>query len=366
MPKRGENIYKRKDNRWEGRYYAMQPDGSRKQLSVYASSYAAVKEKLLICREQAARSRAHLPQCRLTFADVLQTWLAGRENCIKLSSYQHYLNIINTHLLPVWGKCLLNKLTAKNLSGFISQKRQYLAAKTVADILAVVKSAVKMALKEYNLPNAAMILELKAPAGRRKAIETFNENEIKILSEKIWRNQQPINVAVMLALNCGLRLGEVCALQWSDIDFVGQTLSIKRNVQRLTLAGRSQLLVQTPKSDCSVRTIPLTAEILLLLQNLPKPHGEFVFNGRKPLEPRTLQYRFAALLQSCGIRRRNFHTLRHTFASRYIEIGADVKSLSEILGHAGVNITMQLYVHPSLQQKRINMERINSLRNFYA
>ena len=119
-----------------------------------------------------------------------------------------------------------------------------------------------------------------------------------------------------------------------------------------------------PKTEAGKRTVPLTAEIILMLQNRQRKHKqEYVFGSNKPLEPRTLQYRFAALLKKCNISRRNFHSLRHTFASRFVALGGDVKSLSEILGHANVRTTMQLYVHPSLEQKRADMELVNTMRD---
>ena len=141
-------------------------------------------------------------------------------------------------------------------------------------------------------------------------------------------------------------------------------LTISHTVQRVTQNGKSVLLLQSPKTEAGKRTIPLTAEIILMLQRRRKEHSrEYVFGTDNPLEPRTLQYRFTALLQKCNIRRRNFHSLRHTFASRFVALGGDVKSLSEILGHANVRTTMQLYVHPSLEQKRADMELVNTMRD---
>lgn len=363
MPKRGENIYKRKDNRWEGRYYAYQPDGTRKQFSVYAKSYGEVKRKLVICKEEAQKNAIHLPYCKMTAEKLFLLWLASKQNIVKASSYYHYKNIINVHLLPEFGRMTLGQLTAKKLSVFLLQKYKSLAIKTVNDILAVIKAAVKMAAREYYLPQAAQIADLKAPAVKQKRIEPFNRQEIKCISNKVLADVNQQNLAIMLALNCGLRLGEVCALKWQDIDFTAQTLAVRRNVQRLTIDGKSQLLIQTPKSASSMRIIPLTAELITLLRNWQeKSCGDYVFACTKPLEPRTLQYHFSSLLKKLAIRQRNFHTLRHTFASVYIEAGGDVKSLSEILGHAKVSITMQLYVHPSMAQKRTNMETVNFLK----
>lgn len=242
-----------------------------------------------------------------------------------------------------------------------------LAPKTIADILVVVKAVVKTAAALYNLPQAAAILELKAPVCQQKNVENFTDYEVKVICQAILKKPVKNNIAVLLALSCGLRLGEVCALRWQDIDFNAQLLTIRQNVQRVTIEGKSQLLLQTPKSESSRRTVPLTAEIILLLKHLQKEaKGEYVFNGSKPLEPRTLQYHFAAMLKKCNIGSRNFHTLRHTFASRCVAAGADVKTLSELLGHSKVNITMQLYVHPTMEQKRANMESVNILRELCA
>ena len=378
MSKRGENIYKRKDNRWEGRYYIIRPDGTKKSISVYAQSYTETKNKLLIGKEQARQNTANLPKCRLTVQELLLNWLAAKQNTLKLSSYLHYEKLIKNQLLPELGKLPLDKLTVKNLSAFMLQKQQAgrldkqggLSGKTITDMLTIIKSAVKMAAVEYNLPQAAAIADIKSPSVKQKSIDTFTDYEIALICRNILQTPTVANLAVLLSLNTGLRLGEVCALRWEDIDWQEQTLSVRRNVQRMTLNGKSQLLIQSPKSESSRRTIPLTAEILLLLQELKKSargeQNEYVFGGNKPLEPRTLQYNFAVLLKKCGIRQRNFHTLRHTFATRFVAAGADIKSLSEILGHAKVNITMQLYVHPTMAQKRQNMEAVNILRGLCA
>ena len=219
-----------------------------------------------------------------------------------------------------------------------------------------------MIMVDYSLANSVAILEIKAPSFKQKQIETFNDYELQVISKYILRKFSLANAAILLCLNTGLRLGEVCALRWTDIDINAQTLTIKQSVQRITQNGKSQLLLQTPKSETSKRTIPLTAEILLMLKSLKKNNNkEYVFGVSAPLEPRTLQYRFVSLLKKCGIQQRNFHVLRHTFASRYVAAGADIKSLSEILGHSNVRITMQLYVHPTLEQKRSYMENISIL-----
>ncbi len=370
MSKRGENIYKMKDGRWEGRYKTVKPDGKIKYISVYAKSYMAVKEKLQICKRDSINYNSDLPECKLTVENLLQLWLENHKSNIKVSSYLRYQQLIRQHLLPDLGNLPLQKLTAKKLSAFLKQKKLSgrldnkggLSAKTISDILVIIKSAVKMITVDYSLANSVAILEIKAPSFKQKQIETFNDYELQVISKYILRKFSLANAAILLCLNTGLRLGEVCALRWTDIDINAQTLTIKQSVQRITQNGKSQLLLQTPKSETSKRTIPLTAEILLMLKSLKKNNNkEYVFGVSAPLEPRTLQYRFVSLLKKCGIQQRNFHVLRHTFASRYVAAGADIKSLSEILGHSNVRITMQLYVHPTLEQKRSYMENISIL-----
>lgn len=374
VSKRGENIYKRKDGRWEGRYLTYK-DGTKKYISIYSKTYAGVKEKLLIARQNAVLNpnTDKLPDCNLTAANLFAKWLREKALLIKPSSYIRYKGLLDTHLLPALGNYPINKLTVQKIAGFLQEKMRSgrldkkggLAAKTISDILCLIKSAVKMAVRDFNLPQAAAILAMRPPVPvRSRKPEILNENECISLSREIMQQQASEAAAILFCLNTGLRLGEVCALRWSDIDYDAKILTISQTVQRVTQNGKSVLLLQSPKTEAGKRTIPLTAEIILMLQNRQKKyHKEYVFGSHKPLEPRTLQYRFTSLLKKCNIRRRNFHTLRHTFASRFIALGGNVKSLSEILGHSNVRTTMQLYFHPSLEQKRADMELVNTMRD---
>ena len=175
-----------------------------------------------------------------------------------------------------------------------------------------------------------------------------------------------ITCAVMLALHAGLRVGEVCALRVCDIDYLAGTIQVCRSVQRITLNGKSQLLVQRPKSENSERIVPLHPELLLFLKKATTklPPDAYIMTGQtgQPMDPRTCQYQFTVLLKRCGIHHRGFHALRHTFATRYIENGADIKSISEMLGHADIKTTLKLYVHPSLESKRRCIQQINFLK----
>lgn len=370
MPKRGENIYKRRDGRWEGRYPKIDPvTGIARQASVYGKTYAEVKEKLLQHRQQTQPPNTAKPEeiPKLTVKDILLLWLADRQPRVKPSSFARYQTLVYKQLIPALGDIALKDLTAQKLSAFIEKKMSLdsngkLSSKTIADILSVLKSALKIAARQYYLPDLNSLFDVKAPVYRQRRIETFSDNETKLITRKVLQAPTIDNLAILLCLNTGLRLGELCALRWEDVDFREQTLTVRQNVQRLTQNGKSELVIQTPKSETSRRTIPLTAEILSLLRTHCS-QSAYVFGGTKPLEPRTMQYRFNSFLKKNDLKVRNFHALRHSFATRCIAMGADVKTLSEILGHSNIKTTMQLYVHPTMEQKRANMQLVSTLND---
>ena len=159
-----------------------------------------------------------------------------------------------------------------------------------------------------------------------------------------------------------MRLGEVCALRWSDINLVEGVLRVQRTVYRINYGKRTELVLQTPKSENSIRSIPLTAKMLSVLCRMKDKKDCYLLTGtERPLEPRTMQYRFRRFLEKNNLALRNYHVLRHSFATRCIEGGMDIKSLSEILGHANVQTTLQMYVHPSMATKRAAMEAVSML-----
>ena len=163
----------------------------------------------------------------------------------------------------------------------------------------------------------------------------------------------------------GMRLGELCSLKWADFDFGDRTVTVNRTVQRIMAEGyitKTVLMETAPKSESSKRTIPLTDEMIKLLK-MRREDGDYVFGGNKPLEPRTMQYRLKKILKEAGVDDRNFHILRHTFATNCVESGMDVKTLSMILGHFDVKITLNRYVHPTMDSRRKQMDR---LLDFYG
>ena len=367
MARKGENIYKRKDGRWEGRYIVgRKPNGQARYASVYGKGYQETKEKLE--KRKGDRFRA-LPRCQLTVKLMLEIWLPQRMADIKESTYQRYTLLIQMHILPYLGNVRINCLTAETLLTYIKELQKSgrldgrggLSPKTVNDVVCVLKSALKLVGRKYAVNGE--LFEVKAPSVHAKRVETLGARECAALSQSIQAKPDLNGAAYLLALNTGLRLGEVCGLKWSDISFGEQTLTVNRTVLRLKAGMRTQLTVQTPKTETSVREIPLTAPMLSFLARLRNGAAEdaYILTGKRvPMEPRTLQYRFQAFLRDQGMKRHHFHSLRHTFATRSIEKGVDAKTLSEMLGHRSVKTTLQLYVHPTMLHKRRIAEAVSS------
>lgn len=365
MPRRGENIYKRRDGRWEGRYIVgRKPDGRAIYRSVYGATYHAVREKLVLYREE--NRKRLLRGCTMTVKELLAVWLAESSH-LKPTSRERYRALIEQHIQPELGLHRVCDLTEDILNAFVEKKLKSgrldgkggLSPKTVNDICVVVKSALKLARRKFQYAGAE---EFHAPPVKQKPMEVLSEWETRRISAAVLRAPTLSNAAYLLCLETGIRLGEVCALRWSDVDFTGGLLHIRRTAYRINYGGRTELVIQSPKTDNSLRTIPLTAKMLSVLRSFRAGENDYLFTGsNKPMEPRTLQYRFQKFLKELGISPRNFHILRHSFATRCIDCGMDIKSLSEILGHANVQVTLQMYVHPSMDSKRSALEAASVL-----
>lgn len=380
MARHGENIRKRIDGRWEGRYKVLdESKGKYIYRSVYGSNYAQVREKLskaksgrdcpeAVKKEAAYDGPKHTAEnCgEVLFSHAAGAWLAEVSDKRKYSTYIKYDTIYRTHLADTIGSFELLPDTAFELREKIFD---HLSAGVASESLQ--KSIVCVANQILSFANQIYFTDMplleKPPAkARPKTSEPFSEAEQSGLFACIYRElENKFMIAILLCLYTGLRLGELCALQWKDIDFKDMNLTVNRTVQRIAVPGHTTktILVETdPKSEHSKRTIPLTAEVLEILTRL-KGSGPYVFGGKKPLEPRTMQYQFKKLLKETGIDYRNFHTLRHTFATNCVENGMDVKVLCELLGHSDVKISLNRYVHPTTDSKR---RQISSLSGFYG
>lgn len=364
MGRHGENIHKRKcDGRWEGRcLYCDAASGKNKYHYVYGNSYEEVKRKKeAFLNKGKPAGRENTKAAQSPFSQAAEAWLLYVKKERKWSTYTKYIASYRKHIAPSLGQVALHAVT----DTFVRQEilKEEWSDSVQKTVYCVLNGILAFAAEKYCLT----LPKLRRPAIQKpvKPPEAFRADEQSALFFVLHSHTDAYKAAVFLALHTGMRLGELCALKWRDVDEVQKTLHVCRTVQRLP-AERGlykTLLTETPpKSVCSIRDIPLSPQMLHVLKKCC-PAGDYVFGGKKPLEPRTMQYHFRKILAEAKIGKHNFHTLRHTFATNCVERGVDVKSLSEILGHSNVNITLNRYVHPTMDTKRKYMKDIE---NFYG
>lgn len=362
MAKRGSNIYKRKDGRFEGRVpVGYRDNGKIKYKSVYARTLSEVKEKMT--EVYSIKQNLNVSAIKLTVASAADQWLSSAKLRVKESSYANYENIVSKHILPILGGEYMSNLTTQKLNDFIHYKlnngklnsKGGLSAKSVRDIMTVYRSIETFAAREYGIRETHFTM----PKIEKKQTDVLNAFERKRLENYLLHNQNNTNISVLLCLFTGLRVGELCGLRWGDIDFENGILSVSRTVQRINKHGKSEVVIGSPKSKSSVRIVPVPDFLLAILKAKRKGDNFYIITGTcKPTEPRTMQNRFKSILKICGIRNVNFHLLRHTYATVCIENGFDPKTLSELLGHADASITLNRYVHSSMQMKKKYVSRL--------
>lgn len=380
MGRHGENIRKRKDGRWEGRYKVSGAgNGMHPYRSVYGYAYDEVKEKLSIARlgianpavKEGLTQKAMDNQKKdsgaviLSFSQIAGEWLEEIAEKRKYSTYVKYDSVYKVHIAETLGACQLSSSATAELQEKIFE---HLSEKSLSEslqksICCIVNQILDFANRKYLV--CVPSLENPPVKPKKKLVETLLKTEQARLLEHIYEKPDKFKTAVLLCLYTGLRLGELCALQWEDLDFRGRTLTVNRTVQRIAIQGgtRKTVLMETsPKSESSKRIIPLADGVMELLFQL-KGSQSYVFGKEKPLDPRTMQYQFKRILKTAEINDRNFHILRHTFATNCIENGMDIKVLSEILGHADVKITLNRYIHPTMDSKK---KQLGMLPAFYG
>lgn len=361
MGRRGESVFKRKDGRWEARYaLGKDNNGTVKYRSVYGKTYTEAKEK-----RKSAMQQEIAPKSENSFSDVITRWMLWKEADVKTSTMQKYRQCIDTHIQPFFGKTRCSAITPDMIEDFMNQKRKSgrldgnggLSQNTIRDMGALLQSLLLYANDKKMGVNAA--IHVKKPKPEKKAICVLKGYEQRSMDALLLSNPHNSNLAIYLALHTGLRIGEVCALRWGDIDFVEKQLRVSATITR---DSSGALMIGAPKSESSTRSIPITDKLAqLLLKEREGSSSEFIFTSPKTrtfLNPRTLQHRFGVFLKKHQFSKITFHALRHTFATRWIECGMDIKSLSEVLGHTSVQITLDLYVHSSDKLKRDAIEQI--------
>ncbi len=384
---RGENVFQRKDGRYEARYIkGRRADGRPLYGFCYGRTYEEAKGKADRAREEIGQAKKPEAGQRPDMACFCDRWLSANSARLKPSSRAKYRTDIENHIKPFFGEKLPGEILPEEIDGFTQSllTGKGLSPKTVRSILTLFHSILSYTGKRSGgkLPD----MEITYPKSFRKNTRVLDEKEESALVQLLAQEMDACKFGVYLALRTGMRIGEICALRWCDISFEAAAISVCHTALRLprgnacqadpdrpsAAAGddggvlalsRTELVIGTPKSESSLRLIPLMPDIATLCERFrPEEPKAFLLTGTdRCMDPRKLQRHLKKYLEECGIPEAHFHTLRHTFATRCVEAGFDVKTLSEILGHSNIGITMNLYVHPNLDLKRENMNRLKSL-----
>lgn len=307
----------------------------------------------------------------MTYKNWLEEWL---NNFIKISNkqrtFERYKNIISLHILPHLGDYNIEDLSPIILQKFISNLSQNgnkrtnkgLSSNYINGIVSIIQSSLKKAhilglVTDYNAD------KIKRPKLVEKQIVCFTICEQKKIEKHIANSHRQKLKGIILCLYTGLRIGELLALTWNDIDFAKNTLSVTKSCHDGYINSKHCVIIDTPKTQNSTRQIPLSKPLINLLKQLRKnTQSKYVIShNNKPILVRSYQRTFELLLKKLNIQHKGFHALRHTFATRALECGMDVKSLSEILGHKNTTITLNRYAHSLWEHKANMMDKLGKL-----
>ena len=361
MAKKGENIYLRKDGRWEGRYIkGRRPDGKPLFGYIYGKQYSEVKRRLILIKSELYQNPVSCVICGDgSFRDWGEYWLEVLTRPhVKPTTYAGYRRNAEKHIYPVLGTLKLSAVTAEDIQRAVDLMQQTLAATTLQGVCRLLKSILKAAL-DKNLISQNPYQGIRLPKARRRPPRVLTRTEQFRLEQKLSETGE---AEYLLCLYTGIRIGELCALRWEDVDFENRLLHINHAVQRIPNEDgrrKTHLILGTPKTEDSIREIPMPQFLSSILQEKWKlTQSAFLFSGPRGSykDPRTMQLRIVQLCQGLGIQGVHMHTLRHTFATRCLEKGIRYDVLCEFLGHSSPQITLRHYAHCTPEDKRQSID----------
>jgi integrase len=390
MPKKGIGIYQRKDGTWEGQHYVgIDPlTGKRKKVTCYGKTEKEAKEKLIAIKNE-IQTGVYIEKNKMTVKDWFTQWLdVYASPNVKQSTFVNYRLHINKRVIPILGGIKLSEVRVDTLQRFFNDQyergglkdKKPLSEKTIKNIYVMMHTAFKQAYQNGLILKNFVEL-VKIPKVKQKDMRVLSIEEHKNLFETIKTSNERWKSAILVAVSTGIRMGEVLGLQWQDIDETTMLMKIRRTLNRLpsrdTSVHKTEIVIGYPKSDKSVRDIPIHNFLMEFLSEYREKRevekiaaGDiydtrgFIFCNEigAPIEPRTMQDTFKRIIKKAEILDANFHSLRHTFATRAIEDNMEIKTLSEILGHADVSTTLNKYAHSLPDQKR---KMMTSMAKFY-
>lgn len=307
----------------------------------------------------------------MKFEIIALEWFENHRKYLKESTQAYYLFEIQNYILPEFGEIEIENLNEEMVQKTIykwqtegNKHGNIIKKSTISNIVMLIKQIIKYAIKKRLL--SPFELEISyIPEEQECKNKTFTDEEQNLIIEAVISDLSFRSFGILFSLNTGIRIGELCALHWSDIDYVQNTVMIQNTLQRVynrNTQPKSKIIIGRPKTIKSTRYIPLSEKLQIVIQKLPSINynGYILTNNSSFMEPRTFRRFYTNFLIKHNIQYLNFHCIRHSFATRLIENGADYKCVSELLGHTSINTTMNMYVHPNLKQKR------NCIELFYG
>ena len=297
---------------------------------------------------------------KLKFYILVEEWLENKKISIKESTYCNYIYVINKYITPTFENMLIEELQNYKFNDFVMELTEELSTKTVRDILCILKAILCYANEEYDCN--IKISKIKSPKLVQGNVTILSNKEKGRLENYCIRVNT--SMGILICLNTGIRIGELCALKWKNIDLDKKILYVNNTLQRVydKKQKKTKIIIDVPKTAKSIRQIPISNKLYEILKTIKNKYNDDNFfltgSSEKFIEPRNYQKYFKNVLRKCRIKSYKFHTLRHTFASNCIEVGMDVKSLSEMLGHSSVEITLNKYVHSNYKLQKKYLEKL--------
>lgn len=292
-----------------------------------------------------------------TIREIAAAWKEYKRPYVKQSTMAAYVLILENHVLPYFGDG--GSLHEQAVQAFVLQKLENgLSVKTVKDILIVLKMVMKFGVKNEWMTYYEWDIKYPTTSANKELEVLSVANHRKILNY-IQSHFTFTGLGIYISLSTGLRIGEICALKWSDINVTDGTITVSRTIERIYIIEgekkHTELVINTPKTKNSCREIPMSKELLAMIKPLKKVVNDNFYvltNNERPTEPRTYRNYYNGLMEKLEIPKLKYHGLRHSFATRCIEAGCDYKTVSVLLGHSNISTTLNLYVHPNMEQKK--------------
>lgn len=298
---------------------------------------------------------------KIRLYDLFEEWLNYKRTMVKESTYFNYNFVVNECLKKYFKNVNLEEVKNFDFYSIIDELKQKISRKTLRDRISILKSILRYAERKYDMDFKIDLIDV--PVTYNKEIEILTEREKNRITKYLLETNNIRELGILISLYTGLRIGEICALRWANIDFDKKLLDVERTVQRVYMGEKeTKVMFSEPKTIKSVRKIPIAEVLLKKLRELKSNYSEnsFILTGTEDrfMEPITYRFTYKKCLKNCKVSYKKFHCLRHTFATRCIRAGMDVKSLSEVLGHNNVNVTLSIYVHSSYKVKKKFIDKI--------